>query len=150
MKSFKTLRGALSGEEDEDDPPYFAYRATFRIFSDTGLDFDAITARLGIHPTNTHRRGERKGPRSLPWKHDLWSYEPEMNEERPLSEHIDALWRVLKPHRDYLIALKSSASVSVFLGYRSNIDTAGVDVPHTSLEMFTALEIPFGLSIIIT
>jgi hypothetical protein len=40
--------------------------------------------------------------------------------------------------------------VDVFLGYRSNCDTAGIEVPHTSLEMFSELQIPFGLSIIVT
>lgn len=45
--------------------------------------------------------------------------------------------------------LKKRAHVDVFLGYRSNIDHAGVEVPHTCLELFTRLEIPFGLSIII-
>jgi hypothetical protein len=39
--------------------------------------------------------------------------------------------------------------VDVFLGYRSNCDHAGVEVPHESLEMFIELRIPFGVSIII-
>jgi hypothetical protein len=37
----------------------------------------------------------------------------------------------------------------VFLGYRSNCETAGFEVPHTSLEMFTELQIPFGISIVV-
>lgn len=150
MKEFKTLRGFVNGEEEEDLEIYFAFSATFRIMSETtALDFDAITARLGVQPTRTHRRGERTGPRGPPKRHDLWSYQPALPEERPLSEHIDALWRLLAPHRLYLLSLKSSAMIDVFLGYRSNCDQAGVTVPHESLEMFTALEIPFGLSIII-
>jgi hypothetical protein len=39
--------------------------------------------------------------------------------------------------------------VDVFLTYSSNVDTAGIEVPHTSLEMFTELEVPFGISIIV-
>ena len=46
--------------------------------------------------------------------------------------------------------LKKREHVDVFLGYRSNIDHAGVEIPHTCLELFTRLEIPLGLSIIIT
>jgi len=49
-----------------------------------------------------------------------------------------------------LLELKKSLTVDVFLGYRSSCDHAGIEVPHTSLEMFTELEIPFGVSIIIT
>ncbi len=41
------------------------------------------------------------------------------------------------------------SGVDVFLGYRSNVDYAGVEVPYTCLEMFTELEIPFGLSIVV-
>lgn len=36
-----------------------------------------------------------------------------------------------------------------FLGYRSSSDSAGVEVPAKSLEMFIDLQVPFGLSIII-
>ena len=72
-----------------------------------------------------------------------------MPEERPLAVHIDTLWAHLKPHQDYLRSLKRHLTVDVFLGYRSNSDTAGLEVPHTCLEMFTTLEVPFGLSIII-
>jgi hypothetical protein len=45
--------------------------------------------------------------------------------------------------------LKELATVDVFLGYRSNVDHAGVEIAHSSLEMFLRLEIPLGLSIII-
>jgi hypothetical protein len=54
------------------------------------------------------------------------------------------------PHKDYLLKLKENLTVEVFLGYRSNSDTAGVEVPHQSMEMFTALQVPFGLSIIVS
>ena len=59
------------------------------------------------------------------------------------------LWERLRPHKEYLLGLKKSVTVDVFLGYRSNCDHCGVEVPHTSLEMFWELKIPFGLSIIV-
>ncbi len=80
----------------------------------------------------------------------MWSYKPPVKEEHPLHEHIDALWAKLKPHTEYLLGLKNNVTVDVFLGYRSNCDTAGVEIPHTSLEMFKELQIPLGISIIIT
>jgi hypothetical protein len=40
--------------------------------------------------------------------------------------------------------------VDVFLGYSSNIDHAGVTIPHQSLEMFTALELDVGLSVVVS
>jgi hypothetical protein len=147
-KGFRTLRGALAGHEP-DEPPYFAYSATLRIFGEC-LDLDDITHQLALTPTNSHRKGDRRGPRSAPYKLDMWSYTPPVPEEQPLEVHIDALWADIQHATAYLRALKHSATVDVFLGYRSNIDHAGVSVPAASLVMFMELEIPFGLSIIIT
>jgi hypothetical protein len=147
-QSFRTLRGWLAGEEADEDT-YFAYSASLRIFGNIP-DLGEITAHLGITPTNTHRRGERRGERSPPYKHDMWSFSPDIPEDEPLERHIDALWAELKRHKDYLLDLKRTLTVDVFLGYRSNCDHAGVQIPHTCLEMFTELEIPFGVSIIIS
>jgi hypothetical protein len=147
-RGFRTLRGALVGDEP-DEENYFAYSASLRIFGDQ-LDFAEIQQHLGLTPTTLYRKGDRRGPRSPGYKQDMWSYKPDVPEERALAEHITALWRDIKHAEEYLRWLKQIAAVDVFLGYRSNVDHAGVEVPHTCLEMFTALEIPFGLSIIIT
>jgi hypothetical protein len=146
-QSFRTLRGFLTGQEPKEEDE-FAYSATLRIFGES-LDFDEINLRLGLVPTSTHRKGERKGPKSPPYKHDMWSYSPNLEEVRPLEEHINALWNDIRRAKDYLLALKKMVNVDVFLGYRTNVDTAGIEVPYTCLEMFTELEIPFGISIIV-
>jgi Domain of unknown function (DUF4279) len=147
MESFRTLTGFVEGAEP-DKPKYFAYSATLRIFADE-LDFDGIVRTLGIEPTSSHRKGDRRGPRSPSYKHDMWMLSPDLPEDSALAEHIDALWALIRDHADYLRELKSVATVDVFLGYRSNVDTAGVEIPHTCLEMFIQLEIPLGLSIIV-
>jgi hypothetical protein len=147
MESFRTLKGFVEGAEP-DEASYFAYSATLRIFADA-LDFEEIVRTIGIEPTRSHRKGERQGPRSPPRKHDMWMLSPELPEESSLAEHVDALWALIRAHADYLRGLKRVATVDVFLGYRSNVDTAGVEVPHTSLEMFVQLEVPFSLSVIV-
>jgi hypothetical protein len=146
-KMYRTLRGFLAGQEPEEDN-YFAYSATLRIFGDS-LDFDDINRHLELFPTYSHRKGERKGPKSPGFEHDMWSYSPQLEEVRPLEEHIDNLWQGIKHAKDYLLSLKKVATVDVFLGYRSNVDTAGIEIPYTCLEMFLELEIPFGISIIV-
>lgn len=146
-KGYRTLRGFLTGEET-DEEPVFHYSATLWIFGEK-LDFDDITARLVVSPTHIHRKGERKGERSRGHLHDMWFYTPSVERERPLHEHIDALWAEIKHAKDYLLSLKKIATVDVFLTYSSNVDTAGVEVPYTSLEMFKELEVPFGLSIVV-
>lgn len=143
---FRTLRGFLEGEEP-DEETYFAYSATLRIFGNIP-DLDEITRQLGVQPTNAYRKGDRRVPEAPPYEQDMWRYSPPIPESEQLSIHIDALWNQIRAHKKYLLELKKSLTVDVFLGYRSNCDHAGVAVPHTSLEMFRELEIPFELSII--
>ena len=127
--------------------PRFAFSATLRIHGE-GLDFEGISHNRGVRPTHTHRTGERRGPSSPAWKDDAWHYEPPVGEERPLTEHLLALWAVVRPHVPYLRSLKERHSVDVFCGYWSNNQTAGFEVDHRCLELFTALEVPFGVSVI--
>lgn len=126
----------------DEEAYYFAYSATLRIFGDLP-NLDKISSALNLQPTHTHKKGDP------PFSHDMWSYTPPVDTSQPLEEHIDTLWALLKPHKRYLLDLKKSATVDVFLGYRSNCETAGIEVPHASLEMFVELEIPFGISIIV-
>lgn len=144
---FRTLKGFLSGKEPDEDN-YTAYSATLRI-SGKELDFDDITNKLKLAPTSVHRKGERKGPRSPAYRDDMWLYTPPVDEQMELSHHIDALWARIENAKQYLIEMKEAATVDVFLGYRSNIDHAGIEVPYTCLKMFIELQIPFGLSIIV-
>lgn len=146
-RAFRTLRGFIAGQEP-DEETYFAYSATLRL-SGAIPDLDELTRRLGVRPTHAHRKGDKKGPRSPGFREDMWSYTAPLPEAEPLAAHIDALWATFRGHRDYLLGLKETLALTVFLGYRSNCDHAGVEVPHTSLEMFVALGIPFGVSIII-
>jgi hypothetical protein len=147
-KAFRTLRGFLDGQES-DEETYFAYSATLRIFGAIP-DLDVITKTLGLVPTQALKKGQLVRPRSAPLKHDCWHYTPGIPESEHLDAHINALWSAIKPHRDFIKSLKRNATVDVFLGYRSNCDHAGLVVSHTCLEMFAELEIPLGVSIIMT
>jgi hypothetical protein len=146
-KMYRTLRGFLSGEEP-DEATYFRFSATLRIHGD-GVPFQEITERLGVEPTHIHRKGEQRGPRSPAWRDDAWHFDPAVPETEPLESHINALWQVVRPQVEYLKALKLRFKIDVFCGYRSNSDTAGFEVSHKCLELFTALEVPFGVSVII-
>ena len=146
-EGYQTLQGFLTGE-DLEEPIYFAYRAMLRIFG-TIPDVGEVSQKLGLAPTHVHRRGELRHPSSRPYQHDMWIYEPSVRESEPLYAHIDALWAAIRDRKQYLLDLKRTATVDVFCGYRSNSDTAGVEVPYQSLQIFQELEVPFGLSIII-
>jgi hypothetical protein len=80
----------------------------------------------------------------------MWSFTAPVNQTEPLHVHIDTLWSAFRARKDYLLQLKRQLKVDIFLGYRSNCDHAGIEVPHHSLAMFLELEVPFGVSIILT
>ena len=145
---FETFRGWAQGYEP-DEPAYFAFSASLRVMG-TGLDLGDITRAMRLEPTSSHRAGERRVPGSSPYERDNWSYDAQIDEAQPLGQHIDALWSAIEPSEEYLLHMKARADVDIFLGYRSNIDMAGFEVPHTSLESFVWLGIPFSVSIIIT
>ena len=146
-QKFRTLRGFIDGEEP-DEADYFAYSASLRIHGHD-LPFQEISRKLGVKPTHVHRMGERRGPSSLPYRDDAWQFQATIPETEPLAAHLQSLWEVLRPHVPYLRALKQAYRVDVFCCYRSNCDCAGFEVPHTCLEMFSVLEVPFGVSVII-
>jgi hypothetical protein len=148
-KGYRTLRAALTSSEEPAEPIYFAYSATLRIFGRIP-DLDELTRHLGVSPSDSHRQGERRRPESAPYQHDMWSYDAPLNESEPLHVHIDSLWSVFRERKEYLLQIKQNLSIDVFFGYRSNCDQAGVEIPHRSLEMFLQLEVPIGVSIIIT
>jgi hypothetical protein len=144
---FRTLRGFLRGEEP-DEETYFRFSATLRIHGDALL-FDEISSQLGVSPSHQHHKGVKRSASAPAWRDDAWHFSPDIPGAEPLERHIQALWEVVAPHVEYLKSLKGRYKVDVFCGYHSNSDTAGFEVPHTCLELFTALEVPFGISVII-
>jgi hypothetical protein len=138
--------GSSEGQEEE---IYFKYGAGLRIFG-TILDLDEITKRLGVTPSDAHRKGHRGWGENLPpYIFDMGMYNAPVKETEPLHVHIDTLWNTFRDRKEYLLHLKQDLTVDVFLGYQSNCDHAGVEVPCQGLEMFRELQIPFGLSIIV-
>src|SRR4051794_30653527 len=117
-KMFRTLRGFLNGEEP-DEANYFRFSATLRIHGD-GVPFDEISTRLAVEPTHLHRKGERRGPHSPAWRDDAWHFESaSLPNSEALDRHIEAIWEVVRPHVEYLKALKQRLKIDVFCSYRS-------------------------------
>lgn len=138
-----------SSRGGQEERVYFKYSATLRIFG-TIPDLDEITQRLGVTPSGADRKGHRGWGENLPpHKVDMWMYNAPVKKTEPLHVHIDTLWNTFRDRKEYLLHLKQDLTVDVFLGYQSNCDHAGVEVPYQSLEMFRELQIPFGLSIIV-
>lgn len=137
----------MEGYEEEDEY-YFSYSATLRIFGNIS-DFDEISKIVGVEPTKFHRKGDIRTPNSKPREFDMWSYEPNISESEPLSNHLRALWAAIGANSEQIKELKNTLKVDVFCGYRSNCETAGFEVSHQALVIFQELEIPFGVSVIV-
>ncbi len=119
--------GTLVAEESTEpvEEYYFKYDATLRIFGQIP-DLEEITRTLGLSPTRTVKRGDRRQYSSQFFEHDMWMYKAPVPEDRPLDVHIQTLWAHLKPHQAYLMGLKERLTVDVFCGYRSNCGSAGI------------------------
>ena len=129
-----------------DEPSYFAYSATLRIHG-TNLPFDEISQALGVDPTHQHKAGERPRPSARPYADDAWQFTAPVAEDSELTEHLRSLWRTVQLHVAFLTAL--NANVDVFCGYRSNNGAAGFSVEADAPEIFAALNVPFGISVIV-
>jgi hypothetical protein len=134
--------------EADDEPIYQAFTACLRIVADD-LPHDEITRTLGVQPMMRRKRGDRRRPGSAPAKDAAWHFQPPVPEECDLSEHLRALWQVIAPHIAYLRDLKARARIDIFCGYRSNHGGAGFEVAPDALKPFVALDIPFGISVVI-
>lgn len=134
-------------DTDTDYELYFAHQATLQIFG-RDLDFSEISRELGLKPTRTVRRGDRSGL-GRPYPRDGWFYQAPVAEEEGLGHHIDSLRHAVVGRVSYLKALKSHCEVRIFLGYRTNCETGGLEVPAESLRLFEELDVPFELSVIV-
>ena len=137
-------------DQHDEEPIYFNHSAPLRIFGDIA-DLDGISASLGLSPTHTHRAGDKTSlsKHAKAYENDMWTFSPDVPKDAAIENHIDTLWRHIESNREYLLELKKTLTVDVFIGYRSNCDNAGIDIPHESLAMFSDLEIPLRLSIIV-
>ncbi|MDR0320530.1 MAG: DUF4279 domain-containing protein [Treponema sp.] len=134
--------------QENDEEYYFEYSASLRIFGNIENP-NEITNLLGLEPKSIHKIGGKIIHNNKPYDKTIWIYQIDIPEDDPLELHINALWNKIKNKKKELLKLKEKYTVDVFLGYRSNCCTAGIEFSYKCLDMFTELEIPFGVSIII-
>ena len=130
----------------DDEHSFFEYSATLRVHG-ADLPFEEIAKTLGVSATHEHRAGGRRRPSRPQYRDDAWHFTAPLPEEAELTEHLRHLWNVVEPHVGYLRAL--DATVDVFCGYRSNNGAAGFAVDPDALQIFTALGVPFYVSVIV-
>ena len=129
---------------------YYKYLASLRVFGKK-VNLEEISEKLGIKPTETHRRGERLGKTSkMMYPNDIWILDAPVPRESDLEKHLLWLKKKLLPHKKYIWELKKKYHVDFFCGYRSNNDQGGFSLSPKCLELFVELGIQLEFSIIIT
>jgi len=132
----------------------FHFGASLLIKGD-GLDLDEISRTLGLAPNNISQKGKRYGHAQTLCDFDAWYYNSPVGKERPLDEHIVALYDAVRPHIGYLLGLKQKFEVSVSVHVNSNsfwfkeYHTL-FEVDHRCMGLFAELGIPLRVFVTIT
>ena len=124
----------------------FHFGASLFIKGD-GLDLDEISRTLGLEPTTISQKGARYGHAQTLCDYDGWYYHSLVAKERPLDEHIIALWDAVRAHIGYLRDPKQKFEVYVSVHVTSSSLWIGeystlFEVDHRCMGLFTELGIP--------
>ena len=72
-------------------------KLTLAIYGDEALDVDAITTRLGVEPTETQCKGDRRKPRYRPYQKSAWFLRMSAEAPSGLSELLQELLQSVPP-----------------------------------------------------
>jgi hypothetical protein len=120
------------------------------------LNFDEISRTLELTPHMISEKGKRYGHAQTLCDYDAWSYLSPVAKERPLDEHIMALWNAVRPHIGYLRDPKQKFEISVSAHVNSSSFWFGkeyhasFEVDHRCMALFTELGIPCRVFVTIT
>jgi len=122
--------------------------ATLRI---VGKDLEPadITARLGITPSESFRRGDIRSQKGV-WRHGFWSLTSEDQVfSTDLALHIAWLLDKLEPVQLQLQALREDPGIGadVFCFWASDTGSGGIEFSPTLLGRLAALNLVLGLDI---
>jgi len=122
------------------------FSASLRIFG-SNLDFDLISHRLEIQPTETHRAGDR-GASSREYEEDFWCLESPLSRLKPLNDHVLWLRGMLQNRRAFLNTVKENANVRSFCSVNTDGAHCSFDLTVDALRFFSELELNIELSTI--
>ncbi len=132
---------------DNEEPSYFAYSATLRIHG-ADLPLEEITNTMGVLPSHQHKVGEKSRATARAYKDDAWHFTAPLPEEAELSEHLRSLWQTVRT----CASLTSHGLPPVLMCFAGIVQTTAplvFTVAPDALQIFTALNVPFGASVIV-
>jgi hypothetical protein len=121
---------------------------SFRVSGDIS-DPDRISALLGVKPTYTHRKGERRSKFTEPYPNDMWRYQVSGDDEETLDELLRQIGGVFLEKVEQIKSLiaDDGLKVDVYCSYEFWPNQGGFDFSPQVLELFTSAGIRLCISI---
>lgn len=120
--------------------------ASFRVFG-AGLDLEAVTEKLGLHPDLVHRQGD-PDPGKRPYPHDMWSIASPLNEAEELEAHIKWLSDRLTPYKDFISSLRRRFKVDIYCWMTYFTEQAGLALSTETLRFLADMGLDLDVSLI--
>jgi hypothetical protein len=118
--------------------------AALRVFT-MESDVEFISSYIGVSPTERHIKGEpisARNPGAGVLKESSWIYKSPLNDSRPLSEHIDAVLKVLESPNARLRSLRSKVrAVDLFCMFSSGSGQGSVELDAGLLHRLAKQEV---------
>jgi hypothetical protein len=139
------MNNPTTPKQEADEPEICDQFAASLGISGDGLDLDEISRRLGLTPTIARPKGGHK----VTWN-DQWVYQAPVAKERPLDEHIMALWDAIRPQIPYLRDIKKKHQIEIVCSYIGCYFRGNFKIDHRCLGLFEELDIPFRIAVSIS
>ena len=108
---------------------------------------DEITSRLGVIPSEQHKRGDLRANSKKRWTNDIWILDSKLPSTSSFDRHLQWLERRLLSQMDYLHDLmKRGAKIDVFLSY-TGPNGSGLDLSSESIRFLCQLNVPLEVSV---
>ena len=125
---------------------YHHFDAAFRVWG-TDTDIDALTVATKLNPSESHRRGDKRG--NGKWEESMWSFRSTRPESSDLEDHLDHLLDILEPLKERILSAIPANSQPVFwCAHYTNASSGNAGVITLSPKLFKRLAaLGFPLSV---
>ncbi|HEY5648372.1 MAG TPA: DUF4279 domain-containing protein [Nitrospiria bacterium] len=127
---------------------YEKFSATVRIMGRI-QDMSMIGMRLGLEPTQVHRRGEAVEGTEECYGLDSWEITAAVTPDRPVEDHIAWLRTRLLPRGYVLKDIKTALDVDLLLEYRSNNRLGGFSMSPKAFAWLVEMSIDIQVAVTI-
>lgn len=111
------------------------------------LDFDNITANIGLQPTKTKKKGDPI-TRNTTMKNDMWDYKVNSEDYDELNIVLENLLKELQQSKDYIKEIVKIHDVYIFFSFCSDFGQMGFELQPKMIQALADLNIRFEVHIL--